>query len=81
MKIILTLSLIKPFKMFPLIVLNYSKYYVPKKINVDQNHQYGGTYVQEAKWCHSLEPDLADLAGKNLGFLWHFTSDCGWDHF
>ena len=32
-------------------------------------------------WCHSLDPDLADLAGKNLGFLWHFTSDCGWDHF
>ena len=28
-------------------------------------------------WCHSLDPDLADLAGKNLGFLWHFTSDCG----
>ena len=28
-----------------------------------------------------LDPGLADLAWKNLGFLWHFTSDCGWDHF
>jgi hypothetical protein len=23
-------------------------------------------------WCHFLEPNLADLAGKNWCFLWDF---------
>lgn len=40
-----------------------------------------GFHFKMSFWCRSLDPGLADLAGKNLGFLWHFTSDCGWDHF
>jgi hypothetical protein len=55
MKIISTLSLIKPFKMFPLIVLNYSKYYVPKKMNVDQNLQSGGTSSEKRGKIHFIE--------------------------